>query len=213
MEPYGVVSGDAAELHYGQRVWLPGETGIVTVKGSNAIGDKTEVIVSDPDKGLREVLFSAGQLRHVRPVTEDGAARPEVVLAGLWAERMLASVRSATSTVLASSVLRPYPHQMSAVYGRMLPQPRLRFLLSDEPWTGKTIMSGLWLRETQRLGRVKRALVVCPAHLVHKWIADFDRFFGGGLEEVTLETVRQGMLSLSTHPTWGEPPLLPSQES
>ena len=33
MEPYGVVSGDAAELHYGQRVWLPGETGIVTVKG------------------------------------------------------------------------------------------------------------------------------------------------------------------------------------
>ncbi len=113
MEPYGVVSGDAVKLHYGQRVWLPGETGIVTVKGSNAIGDKTEVIVSDPDKGLREVLFSAGQLRHVRPVTEDGAARPEVVLAGLWAERMLASVRSATSTVLASSVLRHYPHHKS----------------------------------------------------------------------------------------------------
>ena len=160
------------------------------------------VIVTDSDGEWQKLFLTSEQLRQVRPVTEDGAARPEAVLAGLWAERMLASVRSATSTVLASSVLRPYPHQMSAVYGRMLPQPRLRFLLADEPGTGKTIMSGLWLREAQRLGRVKRALVVCPAHLVHKWIADFDRFFGGGLQEVTLETVRQGMLSLSTHPTW-----------
>ncbi len=194
--------GDVVDLRYGQRVRLPGEALVVTYKGANAVGDKTEVIVSDPDGRLREVPLTAEQLRQVRPVTEDGAARPEVVLAGFWAERMLDSVRSATSTVLASSVLRPYPHQMSAVYGQMLPQSRLRFLLADEPGTGKTIMSGLWLREAQRLGRVKRALVVCPAHLVHKWQADFDRFFGGGLEEVTLEVVRQGLLSLSTHPTW-----------
>ncbi len=51
----------------------------------------------------------------------------------------------------------------------MLPQPLLRFLLADEPGTGKTIMGGLWLREAQRLGFVKRALIVCPAHLVSKW--------------------------------------------
>ena len=165
-------------------------------------GDKTVLIVSDPDGEMRKRLFSAAEFRRVREVTEDGAASPEVVLAGLWAERMLASVRSATSTVLASSVLRPYPHQMSAVYGQMLPQARLRFLLADEPGTGKTIMSGLWLREAQRLGIVKRALVVCPAHLVQKWQADFDRFFGGGLQEITLETVRQGVLSVSDHTTW-----------
>ncbi len=160
------------------------------------------MIVSGPDGELGKRFFSAEEFRQVREVTEDGSASPEVVLAGLWAERMMASVRSATSTVLASSVLRPYPHQMSAVYGRMLPQARLRFLLADEPGTGKTIMSGLWLREAQRLGMVKRALVVCPAHLVQKWQADFDRFFGGGLREITLETVRQGVLSLSKHTTW-----------
>ena len=32
----------------------------------------------------------------------------------------------------------------------MLTQPLLRFLLADEPGTGKTIMSGLWLGEAQR---------------------------------------------------------------
>lgn len=196
------VSGKAMDLGYGQKVRLPGETAVVTVKGQTPAGEKTVLVVIDPDGKWRERLLSVEELRRVQAATEDGAALPEMVLAGLWAERMVASVRSATSTVLASSRLRPYPHQMSAVYGQMLPQPRLRFLLADEPGTGKTIMSGLWLREAQRLGLVKRALVVCPAHLVHKWQADFDRFFGGGLQEVTLETVQQGTLSISNHTTW-----------
>ncbi len=196
------MTGKEPALYYGQRVRLPDETGIVRVEGITPTGENTALIVSGPDGDFRKVLLTAEQLRQVRGVIEDGAAPPEVVLAGLWAERMMASVRSATSTVLASSVLRPYPHQMSAVYGRMLPQSRLRFLLADEPGTGKTIMSGLWLREAQRLGIVKRALVVCPAHLVQKWRADFDRFFGGGLQEVTLDAVRRGLLSVSNYTTW-----------
>ena len=60
----------------------------------------------------------------------------------------------------------------------MLPQPMLRFLLADEPGTGKTIIAGLYLIEASRLGVVNRALVVCPAHLVGKWQDDFSRFFG-----------------------------------
>ena len=196
------MSGKAPVFHYGQRVRLPDESSIVTVEHQTPAGDKTAMIVTDSDGELRKTLLTAEQLRRVRAVTEDGAAPPEMVLAGLWAERMVASVRSSTSTVLASSRLRPYPHQMSAVYGQMLPQTKLRFLLADEPGTGKTIMSGLWLREAQRLGLVKRALVVCPAHLVQKWQADFDRFFGGGLKEITLDTIRQGLLSVSDHKTW-----------
>jgi superfamily II DNA or RNA helicase len=76
----------------------------------------------------------------------------------------------------------------------MLPQPRLRFLLADEPGTGKTIMAGLYLREMQRLGLVSRALVVAPAHLVTKWQADFERFFGGGLKRITADTAKDGPL-------------------
>jgi superfamily II DNA or RNA helicase len=76
----------------------------------------------------------------------------------------------------------------------MLPQPRLRFLLADEPGTGKTIMAGMYLREMQRLGLVNRALVVSPAHLVTKWQADFERFFGGGLKRITSETAKDGPL-------------------
>ena len=72
--------------------------------------------------------------------------------------------------LIASTPLRPYAHQTTAVYGAMLPQPLLRFLLADEPGTGKTIMAGLYLREMQRLGLVQRAIVVCPANLASKWV-------------------------------------------
>ena len=39
------------------------------------------------------------------------------------------------------------PHQRIAVYDHMLKQPRLRFLLADDAGAGKTIMTGLYIRE------------------------------------------------------------------
>ncbi len=188
----------------GQRVQLPGENGIVIVDGvmQRPGGVVVYVRADVTSEEVRKVQLTSVQARQVKVITEDGGASPEVVLAGLWNEWMLGAVRSARSSVLASTTLRPYPHQMDAVYGHMLPQPLLRFLLADEPGTGKTIMSGLWLREAQRLGLVKRALVVCPAHLVIKWRADFKRFFDADLREVTAETVRQSALSGSDDDLW-----------
>jgi hypothetical protein len=42
-----------------------------------------------------------------------------------------------------SSRIEPLPHQITAVYGEMLPRQPLRFLLADDPGAGKTIMAGL----------------------------------------------------------------------
>ena len=188
----------------GQRVRLPGEAGIVVVRGVVPREDGVDLFVAKDaaSSEVRMVSLTPEQAVRVRGVIEDGAAKPEVVLAGLWNEWMLGAVRSARSTVLASTTLKPYPHQMDAVYGHMLTQPLLRFLLADEPGTGKTIMSGLWLREAQRLGLAKRALIVCPAHLVIKWKADFKRFFGQDLREVTAETIRQRALAGSDDDLW-----------
>lgn len=188
----------------GQRIRLPDEAGIVVVRGIEPRSNGLDLFVANDlaTSEVRMVSLTSDQAGRVRVVTEDGAAQPEVVLAGLWNEWMLGAVRSARSTVLASTMLKPYPHQMDAVYGHMLTQPLLRFLLADEPGTGKTIMSGLWLREAQRLGLVKRALVVCPAHLVIKWKADFERFFGQSLREVTAETIRQRALAGSDDNLW-----------
>jgi len=41
--------------------------------------------------------------------------------------------------------LGPLPHQITAVYGSMLPGQSLRYMLADHPGAGKTIMAGLFI--------------------------------------------------------------------
>ena len=200
MTDSGLVGPQVSGIERGQRVRLPGATGIETVEAAiprPGVGLDLFLVDASNPGGYRKESFTNQDAERIEVISEDGGADPDRVIAGLWAEWMMESARSARSTVLASVPLRPFPHQLDAVYGRMLSQPLLRFLLADEPGTGKTIMSGLWLRESQRLGRVKRCLVVCPAHLVIKWQADFERFFGGGLREVeSADGPRKGPLRL-----------------
>lgn len=63
----------------------------------------------------------------------------------------------------------PLPHQIEAVYEEMLPRQPLRFLLADDPGAGKTIMSGLYIRELAIRGDADRVLIVAPGSLVEQW--------------------------------------------
>jgi superfamily II DNA or RNA helicase len=68
-----------------------------------------------------------------------------------------------------TSNLDPLPHQVDAVYKKMLPLQPLRFLLADDPGAGKTIMAGLLCKELMVRGDVERCLVIAPGSLVEQW--------------------------------------------
>jgi SNF2 family DNA or RNA helicase len=51
----------------------------------------------------------------------------------------------------------------------MLPHPRLRFLLAEEPGAEKTIQAGLYIREMLARRLLRRVLIVPPAGLVGNW--------------------------------------------
>jgi superfamily II DNA or RNA helicase len=166
--------------------------------GSNQ-GDWT-LFLKDDQGATHEITVAATDQSTIRPIIADGGADSARVLAGMWTRWMAAAATNAESSAMASTQLKPYAHQTTAVYGAMLPQPLLRFLLADEPGTGKTIMAGLYLREMQRLGLVRRAIIVCPANLATKWVADFRRFLGGGLRQLTANTVRED--AVGSHDLW-----------
>ncbi len=67
------------------------------------------------------------------------------------------------------SQVEPLPHQITAVYGEMLPRQPLRFLLADDPGAGKTIMTGLFIKELMLRGDLQRCLIVVPGNLVEQW--------------------------------------------
>lgn len=68
-----------------------------------------------------------------------------------------------------TSLVQPLPHQITAVYGEMLPRQPLRFLLADDPGAGKTIMAGLLIKELIARGDLERCLIVAPGSLVEQW--------------------------------------------
>jgi hypothetical protein len=188
-------------LEEGQRIRLPGEERFVVVESAVPAPEGGLKLIVDDHGELRRAVLSAEEAALLETLAEDGGADPSAILAAFWVEWMRRASQSASATALATTPLRPYLHQNRAVYGAMLPQPLLRFLLADEPGTGKTIMGGLWLREIQRLGFARRALIICPAHLVSKWQADFERFLGGGLRRITADTIREEALS-TDHDLW-----------
>jgi SNF2 family DNA or RNA helicase len=84
-----------------------------------------------------------------------------------------------------TSILDPLPHQITAVYGEMLPRQPLRFLLADDPGAGKTIMAGLLIKELRMRGDVHRCLIVCPGNLVEQWQDEMRDRFGLDFEPIT----------------------------
>lgn len=91
-----------------------------------------------------------------------------------------------------TSLVDPLPHQISAVYGEMLPRQPLRFLLADDPGAGKTIMAGLLIKELIARSDLERCLVVAPGSLVEQWQDEL-----GGKFSVEFDILSRDMIETS----------------
>jgi superfamily II DNA or RNA helicase len=90
---------------------------------------------------------------------------------------------------IATSDLQALPHQITAVYGELLPRTPLRYLLADDPGAGKTIMAGLYIKELILRGDLARCLIVAPGSLVEQWQDELLDKFGLRFELLTRSMV------------------------
>ena len=125
------------------------------------------------------VAVGVGQVDPDIPTTGpfDFAADPAAVRAVVEGERLEAGYTASPAFATEVSRIDPLPHQRLAVYDRMLNEPRLRLLLADDPGAGKTIMTGLYLREMRARRLIRRVLVVPPAGLVGNWRREMEHLF------------------------------------
>jgi len=75
------------------------------------------------------------------------------------------------------SKIDPLPFQIEAVYGYVLKQPKVRFLIADDPGAGKTIMAGLIIKELRLRKLACRILIVVPGHLKDQWLRELSEKF------------------------------------
>lgn len=82
------------------------------------------------------------------------------------------------------------PHQVEAVYGVMLPQPRIRHLMAHDAGAGKTVMGGLLFKELASREPELRTLIVAPAALTVQWQRELREKFLVEFEVVEREQLR-----------------------
>ena len=169
----------------GRRISLQGHFDVpVILEHVRPLGDDRsggyELRVRLPDGTLEETVISSDEASTIINPEEKTPPRP------VDAERLRLLVESVRISLAYSydrqfavslSGIRTLPHQIEAVYLKMLPQPRLRFLLADDPGAGKTIMAGLLIKELKLRGAIERCLILTPAPLTIQWQDELSRFF------------------------------------
>ena len=74
------------------------------------------------------------------------------------------------------SSLIPLPHQI-LVLEKVMQSMQNRFLLADEVGMGKTIETGLILKELKLRGEIKRTLVIVPKSSMMQWQSELKEHF------------------------------------
>ena len=90
---------------------------------------------------------------------------------------------------VSASQIEALPHQITAVYGEMLPRQPLRFLLADDPGAGKTVMAGLLIKELLIRGDLERCLIVAPGSLVEQWQEEMSEKFSLHFDLLTRDQI------------------------
>ena len=127
--------------------------------------------------GVEESTLSGDSPLAASPPNLDFAGDPSALLLVAEAYRLAHGHQFNRAFASETSRIDPLPHQRIAVYERMLPQDPLRFLLADDAGAGKTIMTGLYIREMLSRRRIRRFLIVPPAGLVGNWERELRTLF------------------------------------
>lgn len=168
-------------------------TGIADVVSVSRFGSDALNLVFRLDGHVHERLLYRGEEADLELVEEGrtfgfGADAALLRLASEAFRIRLAHLFDPYLAVTASDI-EALPHQITAVYGEMLPRQPLRFLLADDPGAGKTVMAGLLIKELLIRGDLERCLIVAPGGLVEQWQEEMQEKFGLHFEIMTRDQI------------------------
>lgn len=168
----------------GRRIDLPGHFAEpVVLESVRPLGEGFECRVRLSDGTPDEAILSREEASSVFGQQSEAPASikpadPESLRLLVESARIRLAYTHDRHFAVSLSGIHTLPHQIEAVYLRMLPQPRLRFLLADDPGAGKTIMTGLLIKEMKLREAIERVLILCPAPLTIQWQDELLRWFG-----------------------------------
>ncbi|MGF1614848.1 MAG: SNF2-related protein [Gammaproteobacteria bacterium] len=128
-------------------------------------------LVGTQSERFRKVTLTAADLEHLSILGTQRSFHGDGRLLRLGLQAYALGIAYEFDPYFGLSISRvdPLPHQLEAICDYLLKLARVRFLLADDAGAGKTIMSGLLIRELELRGLAERILIVCPANLAFRW--------------------------------------------
>lgn len=149
---------------------------IVSVKKIHGVAEYTVVFVDQHTNLKQDTVLSEREISELEIVSKADefsfGGDPEAFRLHVEAQRITNAFQFDPLFAVNCSVIDPLPHQVEAVYQHLLPQPQIRFLLADDTGAGKTIMTGLLLKELLGRELIERILLITPGGLTKQWQED-----------------------------------------
>ncbi|MFH1926952.1 MAG: helicase-related protein [Chloroflexota bacterium] len=159
---------------------------------------RLEIVLQDASHTYQTLRITDQQLAQIQLDGQLGLRQvdnPEDLFLLIEAHRLRLAYQFDPQLAVSVSQVDPLPHQIEAVYHYVLPNPRVRFLIADDPGAGKTIMAGLILKELIYRHLVRRVLIVVPGHLKYQWQREMKEKFG-----LSFAIIDRGMINAA----WAE---------
>ena len=155
----------------------------VEIKKLNGFGDEYFLLegIGRKSNQYYEHLLTTADLEKIIVLNRPNGTNSELSGESIQ-QRLLSMVlenenKHSETRALGNQQIIPLPHQIEAVYSRMLHSSNIRFLLADDPGAGKTIMSGMLIKELKARESVNRILILVPPLVLRQWQEELDEKF------------------------------------
>jgi len=161
----------------GQIIKNPVPSEPVRINKITRLGNMTSIYFTGINSNIsNNKMVPNGMLPELEVITKEGlfdfSGDPEKFKLFAEAERINSAFQFDPLFAVNCSVIDPLPHQVEAVYKFLLPLPNIRFLLADDTGAGKTIMTGLLIKELIMRALAERILIITPGGLTKQWQED-----------------------------------------
>ena len=167
---------------------------MVEIKRCEPIGEFYIIeAVGQESRRLYEILLEEEKLIDFEKISKTIDSKFDTVDIQKYIQyKMLQSeIKFSNARAVGNKNVIPLPHQIEAVYGRMLQVPRVRFLLADDPGAGKTIMAGMLMKELMARYQSERILILVPPLVLRQWQEELEEKFGLHFHIINRNTLRE----------------------
>ena len=142
------------DLRPDMRIQIEGRPDILTIKNIKQTGSFTTLSCLLNEKDYKEIPLSESELDKITVLPDiQYDMKGDAMKLFLGIERKRFEMASVHEPLISMQNVDPVPHQIEAVYDYIMTYYHIRHMLAHDAGAGKTIMSGLIIKELKARGR------------------------------------------------------------